>query len=783
MSVWKKCKALEIGRNRWFRIFLLIEGLLLAWGITGLFGKDAVYEYGPEDMRAYFGSYEEEKGGYFVQESEGQEGTLVDFCDIALSKGVYSVALHYETDTVMKNMCGVTDDTVGDKMLKTNGENLYASLSRTDFHMWLLQDCEHLTVHACYGGEGSLGVTGLTIRETNALNRIFLFWVTVLSLLWNGVWLFVQYDKKYRISGRDKNIYFGLGVLIVFSSIPLMLDYTLNGGDLVFHLMRIEGIKDNLLAGQFPSRIAPEWLQGYGYAAPVFYGETLLYIAALFRLTGFTVTDSYRLFFLVINIMTVLVSYHCFYRMFRDKYVGLLCAALYSLSIYRYYKIFGCGSFGEGFGVLFLPLLAWGFYATFTGDIRDKKYDRNWVPLTIGFTGLIQSHFLTGEMAGAFTILLCVILWKRVFRKKTFVVLCKTVVYSVLLSFWFMVPFGDYMLTGDFVIQHVSARTIQYRGLYPAHLLLLFPVSGGNALFAEAGMADSEPAALGGTLLAALLLWLGICFFRKQTKLPKEERGLGKISCIFALLAMLMSLQLFPWDRIQAWNSVTATLVSSLQFPNRFLSIANIALTVLAGVVAKWVTAEKGKEGFGVFCAGMTVLLIVSNGYLISNMVNTNEAVRIQNEEGMATGNISGGEYLPYGADVSRLMYREPLAQEGVRVENCRKEAHRMDVTCRNTGGTDAALDLPLLYYKGYQAHDLDTGEKLAVYPGADFTVTVTVPAGYEGTIRTVFKSPWYWRLSELVSLISLTVLCAVGIVGRKPGEDEGKKEAGAYDR
>ncbi len=97
----------------------------------------------------------------------------------------------------------------------------------------------------------------------------------------------------------------------------------------------------------------------------------------------------------------------------------------------------------------------------------------------------MQSHLLTGEQAGAFTILLCLILIKKVFRKETFCSLAKTVIYSVLLSAWFLVPFADYMLRGDFVIQHVSGRVIQYRGLYLTNLLFTFFRNGYNVFYSD----------------------------------------------------------------------------------------------------------------------------------------------------------------------------------------------------------------------------------------------------------------------------------------------------------
>ena len=49
-----------------------------------------------------------------------------------------------------------------------------------------------------------------------------------------------------------------------------MTDYVIGGGDIVFHMMRIEGVKDGLVSGQFPVRIPPEWLFGMDMLRPYF---------------------------------------------------------------------------------------------------------------------------------------------------------------------------------------------------------------------------------------------------------------------------------------------------------------------------------------------------------------------------------------------------------------------------------------------------------------------------------------------------------------------------------
>ena len=100
----------------------------------------------------------------------------------------------------------------------------------------------------------------------------------------------------------------------------------------------------------------------------------------------------------------------------------------------------------------------------------------------------------------------------------------------MLLSAWFLVPFADYMLRGDFMIQHVSGRTIQYRGLYLPNMLFTFFRNGYNVFYADNGMAESQPMGMGIALTVALLLWAGMLFIRKTAHLRKEEKALGNIA-------------------------------------------------------------------------------------------------------------------------------------------------------------------------------------------------------------------------------------------------------------
>ncbi len=769
MNHFSKIKALHLAKQTGFRLLMLVEGILLCFGVAGLFGKTAVYEYGPEEMNVNFGAYSEEYGGVLVENSEIQ-GSMVDFATLKLPRGVYRIQLYYATDVEHVNTCSVTDRDGRQIIVSANLVGLYSGLDHTDYCIWLGRESEPI-VHVNYR-TGMVAVQKLVVRQTNAGNWIALFGMTVFFAVADSLYLYLKYDRKYHIPAKNKTVVFCLGLILLVASGPFLVDYMVGGGDIIYHMMRVEGIKDGISAGQFPVRISPRWQQDYGYASPIFYGETLIYPAGLLRLAGFTVTDSYRIYMIMVTAATVLISYYCFRKIFNEAYVGLFCSLIYSLSVYRIYKTYICSAWGECLGIMLLPLLVYGFYRAFSMDVDEKGYGRSWVPLCIGFSLIVQSHLLTGEIAGFFTILLCILLVKRVFRPRTFLVLAKTVIYSILLSAWFLVPFADYMSTGDFVIHHVSDRRIQHRGLYPAHLFFTYFKNGSTIFFDQMGMWDTDPMGVGIPMLAVLVVFIGLWAFGRGLSAKKisgdgapgkmlssEEAALGKICAGFAVLSMFMSLSLFPWDRIQDLGGLMATLVSSIQFPNRLLMIANVCLTAVGGVVAKYVLSGRKRWHIAGFFGGMAVLVLIGNIYLLDDVLDSKPATRAYNKESIGTGYISGAEYLPYGADASRFMYHDPVCTEGVFVSGYEKLSLGAKGYFVNESGQVGSVRFPLLYYKGYRGFDADKGEELDCYAGENFEVTVNIPAGFSGNVKVEFESPWYWRAGEAVSMLTLLAM------------------------
>lgn len=687
-------------------------------------------------------------------------GTAVVYENIALKPGVYEVELQYETDHELINWCTIEDGTVFTKGLLTNGEPLYTGLDNTGFRMWLFEKTDALKVCLNYSGVGYVATRNLTIRETNQLWSLCLVFIWSFMLLIGIIGFYKKYDKTVGIEKEKKTVFFWLAVIVLLASLPYLLGKVVSGADLTYHLQRIEGVADGIVSGQFPLRFEPDWVHGHGYANAVFYCNTLLYIPAILRLLGFTVMTSYNIFAIILNIATAVIAYYCFSRIFKSRYIGLMCSALYTLSIFRIYKLMITSAVGEGSAVTFMPLVLYGFYRVFTEDEKDEKYKTAWIPLAVGYAGLIQTHVLTCEITAFLTILVCLIFIKKIFRKETFLELAEGASAALAVSMWYLVPFLDYYMNEDMHIRHVSLRTIQKVGLYPAHLLFNWWRTGSNASAGEGGMYQSHPMGIGFVLVLAFIIFSIWWFVGKFKENSSKQIKLGKFATLMGGMLMLLSLNIFPWDMIQKINGLAASLVSSLQFPNRFLGWATTFLVAVAGCLL-WYFSRKDRWSYWISVVTVILGIVTSSLFLINFLCLTDSYYYLYNEEGMGAGYISGAEYVVEGTDYNNLFYGDPVVSEGVVLLEYEKNYLHVDMKCSNLEATEGYVELPILCYTGYHAY-ADSVEELDVVKGNNNVIRVLIPEGFSGDIEVRFVSPWYWRLSEAITY--LWWLLAAGI-------------------
>lgn len=705
----------------------------------------------------YAGSYE------FVKGTPCPDQEVYEH--ISLGAGVYRLELSYESAGDTNAMCNVKDGTVYYGGLLCNGEHMYAALDHTSYDFWLFEPTEELSVTIDYSGQESLTTGNLRIVETNLLWTRYLTILLAISalILWT-LW-YQKRDAQKEKKERRHVVIFGIGVIAFLASIPYLYDGMISGADLTYHLQRIEGVKDGLLTGQFPVRLEPRWVFDHGYANGIFYCNLLLYFPAALRMLGFTVTESYILYCIALNIATAAIAWYCFGKMFRDDVVGLACSGLYTLSIFRVYRLLGTGAVGEGSAFTFFPLVLYGIYLVFEGKKEEREFRNSWIVLGLGYAGLVQTHVLSCEIAALMTVLLCLVFLPKLFEKERFLKCVQGAFFALGLSLWYLVPFLDYYFTQDVKIRHASARTIQERGVTFVQELQTFWNFHDTAASTTERMQYTHPVGPGLFLVAGVFLLLLLLFLEVIPRGKETEKSFAIRSAGLGCLALWMATDTFPWDALQTTSQTAATLVSSLQFPYRFIGWGMTFLIVVVGYLLSFF--QKNQKLF--YRMGLVIVMTAvatSYVYLIDAEDESTGAIHLYNRESMGFGYISGEEYLIYGTDSSALSFAKPKADEGIGISEYEKKGLRATFFCENSSDTQGTVKLPILLYKGYQASG-DGGESLEITDDRSHLLGVSIPAGYSDRITVKFTEPWYWRAAELITL-TVVVAFVAGMVYKR---------------
>lgn len=611
-------------------------------------------------------------------------------------------------------------------------------------------------------GSGEVHIKEIHLEETPMQARKDLLgsmaWLAAVNIL-----LFIYcYDKRHPIAVSTKYVFAGLSALVLIVSYPLFTGYALNGHDFDFHMVRIEGIKDGLLAGQFPVRINPDFFYGYGYANSIMYGELLLYFPALLRLAGISLTDTFCIYGFLVNVLTVFGAYWCFSRMLRDKAVGVIVTILYVTAPYRMLNMYLRIAAGEYSAMIFLPFLAYGLYGIYVSDTEEKSFRYRFIPLTIGLTGIIQTHVLTGEMAAIFIGLTCLVLIKRTFTGKRFRELAKSVGVTLLLNAWFLVPFADYYITQDIKVARVrDFAHIRKTGADLSQIMALFP---------QYEAENDMPKALGlalalGLVLCAVMLWA----------VKKEQCGVKKSACFFlpaGILATWMSTVYFPWDSVADRLGALGELLLAVQFSWRYLGIAMLFGAIAAGFALLMLKEKEGKQVFAAASVVLCMLAAISGIYFMQECMNQGAKAELSGLEGINTQHAAmEEEYILCKKNYDLVEeVHEPRVYGGAVIEDYEKQGTNIRFHAESNGAEGYVL-LPLLAYKGYGlkfSEDSLGAEYLT--EGPDAVVQVTIPEGFSGDIEVRFQGFWYWRLAEAVSVITLAALLLYVWRGRHNG-------------
>lgn len=685
----------------------------------------------------------------------------------ALDPGVYQARIHATIAEDADLFINVENDGSRYKALRCNGAVMWGGQEYMDFEVYVLSrtDASYF-VWSGEGPEGAISIDFMELYRCNIGERIFAFCCLMLFTAVNGLLAFRKGILQGRISKKSQAAFWLLAFGVFISYFPYITDYMTMGADAYFHLLRIEGLKETLLhGGQFPVRVQDYWLRGHGYATSLFYGDLFIMIPTLLRLIGFSIMTSYKMFILTIMIATAGVSYYSFKKCTGDVGAATVGSLFYVLAPYRIYDIFNRAAIGEALAMIFLPLVLSGLYRIYHETNADLSHDISaQASLIIGITGILQSHLLTTEMAVVGMLCVCLIFYKKTFRKRIIKNLGISAVICLLLNCWFWLPMLWMMRQDRYKYNTYVDNRIQEMGTSLAGVFQLYPNRGGYQI----EMFNCEPIQLGIAGLVVLILFI-VLRVKRKTEKDAWKNPYDRILCWLAgltIFSLFLSTRYFPWDFL-AKLPVVRIGVTSLQFPTRFLSPTGVFGAAAAAFFVLWIREERrhwpAPYAKGIVKGGMFTILLLLFGsavYYADDFALETAPYWIYTAENMGSIGIMLGEYIPEGASTEGMeyTYHAPVAEEGLEYSSFEKNGLQMKVYVNNPAAQEKYLELPVIGYKGYGIREEKSGTNspyVADTKGSHGDLKIIVPAGYQGMLYISYMGFPVFRVSEVVSLLT----------------------------
>jgi hypothetical protein len=516
---------------------------------------------------------------------------------------------------------------------------------------------------------------------------------------------------------------------------------------------RIEGLAQGLKRGGFPVRMNTFFMDGYGYPTEIFYGGALLYIPAVFRLIGFSVVSSYKLYVFVINLITAISSYVCGKGVFKSEKTAVIVSAAYTVSSYRMVDIWTRSAVGEFTALAFLPVIALSIWNIYTQNVADKNYNRNSLILAGGMLGLLLSHILSTEMAVFVIAVIFVAFIKKSIRKETLLVYVKAIIIFLLAGASFIVSFVDYYMHVDLKIKEQGTHFIQSEGAYISDYFAFFKNVLGNSGDILSDRMQFSPGAvlITGFLIANYLLIMG--------KMSRK----GKVFITGAWMTLFLSSNVFPWNQFAASSSL-GNMLSAIQFPWRYLGVANIFLALLLGEIVEYFIAQGVNAsklyyvvGTGTFLAACLFISSFSEGMSQQRYI---DAAELHQYPGGEYSTTNGGEYKISGTNVDKIddVIHVSDGEASLLMED------GLNMRLNASMNANGYVLLPRFNYPNYIATD-KFGNKLAITNGDNNRIMIVFPEIYEGEVQVEYKIPWYWMVADMISLLTAIFFCVYCII------------------
>lgn len=567
---------------------------------------------------------------------------VFEITNISLSSGVYDVCVFYHLKNDQSAILSISDNREIYKGILTNDMLLTPKTNKVKSRFWLIGQSDILNLKITSSCSDAITVDKIIISEVFASQCILFFSWIIICIICDCFFIYLK-KVNLRCDGREhRYVFYSIIGITLVVSLPLFVDYCLQGINLEFYLQRIEEIKNTILNGYYSFRSHPDIYAGVGLDTTIYNSDVFLIVPAVLRMIGFPIQTAYQIFLLIINFCTAFISYQCFLRIFSNLKVAVLCSLLYTWSPYRIFNLYVCADLGIVLVQLFLPIVFLGFYYLYTMDVLAIQYKNLWIVFSIGFSCIIQSHFVGFLISNTMGFFLMIIMLRKTIRKETFFVLIKTFFVTFVINLpIFVLNFQNIFFHN---INHLlNQQYFQSRGIYLINYLLIFFRGGDVACFDKNGILNMGALGIGLAVMLLVCLYIWQLFTgRYQGKSVKcgifyftnPIFALGIFFCLFCS-------HYFPWDYLYGHNIFLSNCIYIIQTPARFLIIVSICFTFVSGVAMYNVFCSEKKDFSFLLFTALIVIAFITTQFLIGDLLITKSPVRIYDVDNVVVSEFS----------------------------------------------------------------------------------------------------------------------------------------------
>lgn len=510
----------------------------------------------------------------------------------------------------------------------------------------------------------------------------------------------------------------------------MLLSKSIRGDDYFFHLLRIEDIKNGLSYGQFPVSIMPESLYGYGYGYGngLFYPDLLLYIAAIIRLFGVSLFNSYKIFMSICTLLATFTMYFSARRILKSNNKALYISIFYVFAQYKITDLYVRAAVGEYLAFIFLPIVILGVY-----ELVCKDY-KKWYILTIGMSGIILSHLLSVFIVSIMCALLYILnIGKLIKEPKRILYSILAAITTVLLTSYTLIPLLEQMISSKFSVQEVEPfvynKSTVFKELFTLNDVMIYSV--------------------GYILLFLSLIYIFVPF-KKKHRFVTTCFIAGVISFILTLKTPLLHA-----------ISNNISIYDNIQFAWRLNLIATPLLAIALGYAVDALMPKKINKTIVVILISIISIipLMTTVKYIKVNRLKNIDLTNFSQKHSAEIGN---GEYMPEGASKNKLKKRGSIVTSNdkqFKYDNYSKKGTLINLDYK-VSKDGSYIELPLLYYKGYtfeitskDGSEIENGQ---VNHGKDMVVRVNLGNIKEGHLKVDYTGTTLMKVGDIVTIITL---------------------------